>query len=104
VTVPQHAGPGSVLTIRAPQTGRELRVTVPPGHYTGSTFTVAYDDADPAPQPPRQQQGRTMRVRVPPGFMPGERLTVNVPGTGYCDVVVPQGVYSGMDFEFRLPS
>ena len=45
-----------------------------------------------------------MRVRVPPGISPGQQLTVNVPGTGHCRVVVPTGVYSGMEFDFRLPS
>jgi len=99
VTVPPNAGPGSVLTIRAPHV-RELRVTVPAGHYPGSSFTVQYD-SQPAPRP--SEQPRMMRVRVPPGIGPGQQLTVNVPGTGHCRVAVPQGVYSGMEFDFRLP-
>ena len=57
VTVPANAGPGSVLTIRAPH-ARELRVTVPPNHFPGSTFTVDYDADSGPPPPPRSPPPR----------------------------------------------
>mmetsp|Transcript_23850 Transcript_23850/g.31052 ORF Transcript_23850/g.31052 Transcript_23850/m.31052 type:complete len:913 (+) Transcript_23850:67-2805(+) len=121
VTVPPNAGPGSLLTIRVPNTNNNLQVRVPSGYFPGTTFTISYDPNHLSPQqqapPPQQQQrpfsaprpstngpgGRVMRVKVPAGVQPGQELMVNVPGTGRCRVTVPQGVCPGMEFDFRLP-
>lgn len=127
--MPTNAGPGSVMTVRAP-TGATCRVTVPPSVYAGQSFEFEYDDAPPAPahrpayQPPppsyddpsyRQQapappyggaaptpSGTLMRVVVPAGVSPGASLTVNVPGRGPHRVTVPAGVYGGQSFQFRV--
>ncbi|KAJ8612700.1 hypothetical protein CTAYLR_008951 [Chrysophaeum taylorii] len=113
VTVPSNAGPGAMLTIRAP-TGQTLRVSVPPGQVAGSSFTVQYDPnarqsqrapSHPVlPNLPPQPQPSNMRVQVPPGVTPGSVLTVNVPNVGHCRVTVPLNVYPGQYFEFRVPA
>ena len=43
-----------------------------------------------------------MRVQVPPGVGPGSVLTVNVPGRGAHRVTVPNGVFGGQSFQFRV--
>ncbi|KAH8059066.1 hypothetical protein JL722_5619 [Aureococcus anophagefferens] len=74
VTVPANAGPGSVMTVRAP---------------TGQT----------AAQRP-MASGSLMRVVVPANAGPGSTLTVNVPGKGPHRIVVPAGC--GQSFQFRV--
>ncbi|KAH8072965.1 hypothetical protein JL720_11055 [Aureococcus anophagefferens] len=59
VTVPANAGPGSVMTVRAP-TGQTVRITVPAGHYAGSSFEFAYDAA-------ARRRRRQRRLRRPAG-------------------------------------
>ena len=45
VSVPEGAGPGSRLRVRAPNTGQDMTVTVPPGIAPGGLFDV------PLPEP-----------------------------------------------------
>ena len=40
VSVPEGAGPGSRLRVRAPNTGQDMTVTVPPGIESGGLFDV----------------------------------------------------------------
>ena len=96
-------------------------MTVPPGHFPGSSFEFEYTvggAAPPAPAPytpyapapapyapPRPAAtapGTLMRVTVPQGVGPGSILTVNVPGRGAHRVTVPQGTYAGQSFQFRV--
>ena len=84
---------------------------MPLGVYAGFSFEFEYEAAAAqAPVPfhaplrtPQQPAGNlTTRVTVPPGVGPGSTLTVNVPGRGIHHVTVPQGVYAGHQFEFRV--
>ena len=45
VSVPEGAGPGARLRVRAPNTGQDMTVTVPPGIAPGGLFDV------PLPEP-----------------------------------------------------
>ena len=114
VRVPNNAGPGSIMTVRAP-TGETVRVTVPAGMHSGSSFEFEYG-GQPASGPPRLPPrpasyaapprptggGQLMRVQVPRGSGPGASLTVNVPGRGAHRVTVPPNVHAGMHFQFRV--
>jgi hypothetical protein len=112
VRVPNNAGPGSIMTVRAP-TGETVRVTVPAGMHSGSSFEFEHGGAPAAPRlPPRPAAyaapprptggGQLMRVQVPRGSGPGASLTVNVPGRGAHHVTVPPNVHAGMHFQFRV--
>ncbi|KAJ1449974.1 hypothetical protein M885DRAFT_489105 [Pelagophyceae sp. CCMP2097] len=126
VTVPANAGPGSVMTVRAPM-GETCRITVPPGCRAGSTFEFQYSAAPARPQyatqqsqPPARPQYTTQQSHAPytpqqshapqsPFFPPASPANSHGGGFGgaaaaqLTRVVVPPGVQPGATLTVNVP-
>ena len=98
VVCPDDVLPGQDLVVEGPD-GREILIQIPSGVTAGDEFEVDVSAVDTLMA---VSSAQTMTVVVPAGIGGGESMIVELPDGRELEVVVPDGVIAGEEFEFEF--